>query len=175
MEHCKLIINDEVNIKFEGLPVDVRRKIASALKFQVPYAKYMPQYKLGRWDGTVAFFGIGGVGYLNHLPTIIEILANNNIEISEIEDNRNLVQLNFSEITSRFWADQNVRWPEGHPAENEEIMLRDHQVDVINAFLKNPQALQEVATGAGKCLTYDSTIMIDVENKDFYNFMINNI
>ena len=57
---CKLIIEDEVNIKLEGLDVDVRRKLASALKFEVPYAKYMPQYKLGRWDGKVAFFGIGG-------------------------------------------------------------------------------------------------------------------
>ena len=28
-----------------------------------PYARYMPQYKLGRWDGKVAFFGICGSGY----------------------------------------------------------------------------------------------------------------
>ena len=30
---CKLIIEDEVNIKIEGLDVDVRRKLANALKF----------------------------------------------------------------------------------------------------------------------------------------------
>ena len=51
MPTCKLIIEDEVNIKLEGLEVDVRRKLANALKFEVPYARYMPQYKLGRWDG----------------------------------------------------------------------------------------------------------------------------
>jgi len=56
MATCKLIIEDEVNIKIEGLEVDVRRKLANALKFEVPYARYMPQYKLGRWDGKVAFF-----------------------------------------------------------------------------------------------------------------------
>ena len=55
MATCKLIIEDEVNIKLEGLEVDVRRKVANALKFEVPYARYMPQYKLGRWDGKVAF------------------------------------------------------------------------------------------------------------------------
>ena len=67
MSTCRLIIQDEVNIKLEGLDVDTRRKIANKLKFEVPYAKYMPQYKLGRWDGKVAFFGIGGTGYVNHL------------------------------------------------------------------------------------------------------------
>ena len=61
MATCRLIIEDEVNIKLEGLEVDVRRKLSNALKFEVPYARYMPQYKLGRWDGKVAFFGIGGV------------------------------------------------------------------------------------------------------------------
>jgi len=43
MPTCKLIIQDEVNIKLEGLEVDIRRKLATALKFEVPYARYMPQ------------------------------------------------------------------------------------------------------------------------------------
>ena len=42
MSTCKLIIEDEVNIKIEGLDVDVRRKLSNALKFDVPYARYMP-------------------------------------------------------------------------------------------------------------------------------------
>ena len=40
MASCRLVIQDEVNIKLEGLEVDVRRKIANALKFEVPYARY---------------------------------------------------------------------------------------------------------------------------------------
>ena len=70
MASCKLIIEDEVNIKLEGVTVDVRRKLSNALKFEVPYARYMPQYKLGRWDGKVGFFGLGGSGYVNHLDVI---------------------------------------------------------------------------------------------------------
>ena len=35
MSRCKLIIEDEVNIKLEGLDVDVRRKVSNALKFEV--------------------------------------------------------------------------------------------------------------------------------------------
>ena len=153
MASCKLIIEDEVNIKLEGLDVDIRRKLANALKFEVPYAKHMPQYKLGRWDGKVAFFGIGGSGYVNHLDVVCDILQKNNVEIVAIEDNRHPIQLNFTPVTESYWADQDVRWPKGHPAAGELIMLRDYQVEAINNFLANPQSLQQIATGAGKTIT----------------------
>ena len=150
---CKLVIEDEVNIKLEGLEVDVRRKLASALKFEVPYARYMPQYKLGRWDGKVAFFGIGGTGYVNHLNVVQEVLAKNNVEIVDIEDRRHPIDLKFTHCNERYWADQGVCWPEGHPVEGEEIILRDYQVEAINNFIANPQSLQQIATGAGKTIT----------------------
>ena len=153
MGTCKLIIEDEVNIKFEGLDVDVRRKISNALKYEIPYAKHMPQYKLGRWDGKVAFFGIGGTGYINHLDIITDILDKNKVNISEIVDRRIPVQLSFDPVTENYWADQDVRWPKGHPAEGELIILRDYQVTAINNFLANPQSLQQIATGAGKTIT----------------------
>ena len=153
MATCKLIIEDEVNIKIEGLDVDIRRKLANALKFEVPYAKHMPQYKLGRWDGKVAFFGIGGSGYVNHLDVVCDILQKNNVEIVDIQDHRHPIQLNFTPVTERYWADQGVCWPEGHPVAGTEIILRDYQVEAINNFLANPQSLQQIATGAGKTIT----------------------
>ncbi len=153
MSSCRLIIEDEVNIKIEGLDVDVRRKLANALKFEVPYARYMPQYKLGRWDGKVAFFGIGGTGYVNHLDIITDVLQRNNVQIVDITDNRHPISLTFQPVTERYWADQGVCWPKGHPAEGEEIILRDYQVEAINNFLANPQSLQQIATGAGKTIT----------------------
>ena len=153
MKTCKLIIEDEVNIKIEGLDVDIRRKLANSLKFEVPYARYMPQYKLGRWDGKVAFFGLGGTGYVNHLNVVQEVLAKNNVEIVDIIDRRHPIDLQFNFVTDRYWADQGIRWPKGHPSEGEEIILRDYQVEAINNFLDNPQSLQQIATGAGKTIT----------------------
>ena len=173
MPTTKLIIQDEVNIKFEGLSVDIRRKLSNALKFELPYARHMPQYKLGRWDGSVTLFGIGGSGYLNHLDVLLPILEDNGVEITDIIDNRKPVQLNFSPIAEDFWGD--TRWPKGHRFEGEPIRLRDDQVEVINRFLENPQSLQEVSTGAGKTITtatlsklcepYGRTVVI-VPNKD---------
>jgi len=150
MTTCRIVIQDEVNIKLEGLPVEIRRKIANRLKFEVPYARYMPQYKLGRWDGKVNFFGIGGTGYVNHLDVIQQVLLENNVEIADIDDQRIPVDLKFDTIKEDFWGDKT--WPKGHPAEGELIRLRDYQVEVINNFLQNPQSLQEVATGAGKTI-----------------------
>ena len=153
MATCRLIIQDEVNIKIEGLEVDVRRQLANALKFEVPYAKHMPQYKLGRWDGKVAFFGISGTGYVNHLDVVQRVLQKNNVQISSIDDKRTPINLKFTHVTERYWADQGVCWPKDHPVEGTEIILRDYQVEAINNFLDNPQSLQQIATGAGKTIT----------------------
>ena len=152
MSNCKLIIKDEVNIKLDGLDVATRRKIVNELKFELPYARHMPAYKLGRWDGTKTFFGIGGTGYLAHLETIIPIVEQSGYDI-EVEDLRESQSLTFQPIGENYWADQGKTWPKGHPDAGKPIVLRDYQYDVVNKFLENPQSLQEVATGAGKTIT----------------------
>ena len=173
MVSCRIIIQDEVNVKVENLPVEYRRKIANKLKFAVPYARYLPKYKLGRWDGKINFFGIGGTGYVNHLDIIVNTLVDAGVEIAEIKDHRVKHDLTFKQITKNYWSHKT--WPKGHIAEGEKIILRDYQVEVVNNFLKNPQALQEVATGAGKtiitatlshlCEKYGRTLVI-VPNKN---------
>ena len=150
---CKLVIKDEVNIKVDGLPVEIRRKLVNAFKFEIPYAKYHPAYKLGRWDGQTTLFGMGGNGYINQLPKILEILENSGVHVDSIEDLRHPTNLSFTKVTESYWADQGKTWPVGHPNAGAPIMLRDYQVDTINNFLENPQSLQEVATGAGKTIT----------------------
>jgi len=141
-----------VNIKFEGLAIETRRKIANKLKFELPYARHMPAFKLGRWDGTITFFGIGGTGYLAHLDVALPIVQNDGYEI-EVIDQREKFDIKFDKIDENYWADKGKTWPEGHPAAGEPIVLRDYQYDVVNKFIENPQSLQEVATGAGKTIT----------------------
>ena len=169
---CKLIIRDEVNIKLEGLPAEVRRNIADRLKFEIPYARHLQQFKLGRWDGTTTFFGIGGNGYLNHLDVIIDELTKNNFEIVEIEDNRVSFDFDFPQITENYWADQGKVWPKGHPIAGQPIMLRDYQIDAINNYLRNPQSLAEISTGAGKCIFFDTELSLEFdETNDFFKFI----
>jgi superfamily II DNA or RNA helicase len=151
MYSCKLIIRDEVNIKIEGLPVEIRRKLANEFKYEVGYAKYHPAYRLGRWDGMVSLFGLGGNGYLSQLPRILQILENSNVSIEEIEDLRTPVKIQFPKISTDFWGDN--CWPPGHRFAGQPIRLREDQVEVVNTFLENPQCIQEIATGFGKTIT----------------------
>lgn len=152
MSVCKVIIKDEVNIQLEGLEIETRRKIANKLKFELPYARHMPAFKLGRWDGTKTFFSIGGTGYLAHLDIILPIVVNDGYEL-EVVDKRTLIDLTFEQIGEDYWSKLGKTWPEGHVMAGQLIVLRDYQYDVVNKFLENPQGLQEVPTGSGKTLT----------------------
>jgi len=171
----RLVIRDEVNIKFENLSLDARKKLANTFKYEDPTARYRPAYKLGRWDGKVSMFGLGGNGYLSQLEKCMEILYDMHIQIEDVEDLRNAGKISFDPITTHYWADQGKVWPEGHRFAGQPIVLRDDQVEVVNRFFENTQALQEVATGAGKTIMtatlshcaekYGRTIVI-VPNKD---------
>ena len=149
----KLVIRDEVNIKFENLSLEARKKLTNTFKYEDPTARHRPAYKLGRWDGKVSMFGLGGNGYLSQLEKCLEILTNMDIDIDELEDLRSTPRIEFTPVTETYWADQGKVWPKGHQQEGQPIMLRDYQVDAINTFLTNTQSLQEIATGAGKTIT----------------------
>ncbi len=150
MKQARLIVRDEVNVKIEGLELDARRKLVNTFKYDVPYARYLPAVRLGRWDGKVSYFQLGGSTYVNLLPEIIPILEDFNYDI-ELDDQREYqTTFEFEPVSENTYAD--IVWPKGHPAAGEPILLRDYQVTIINAFLANPQCLQEVATGAGKTI-----------------------
>jgi superfamily II DNA or RNA helicase len=148
MKTATIVIRDEVNIKIEGLELDARRSLVNAFKYDVPYARYLPAVRLGRWDGKVSYFQLGGSTYVNLLPEIIPILEKFNYDI-DLDDQRDYTTtFEFQQVTEDSYA--HIAWPKGHPAAGEPMKLRDYQVEIINNFLANPQCLQEVATGAGK-------------------------
>jgi superfamily II DNA or RNA helicase len=150
MKKCKLVIKDEVNVKFENLDLDMRKMLSKKFKYQVPYARHLPAVRLGRWDGCVAFFQLGGSTYLNLLTEILPMLDERGWDI-ELEDLRQAKpDFQFDQVTESSFS--HIKWPKGHPKAGDPIELRDYQVEIINSFLSNPQCLQEIATGAGKTL-----------------------
>ena len=150
MTKCKLIIRDEVNVKLEGLDLVTRKKLVDKFKYEIPGARYQPSVRLGRWDGKVAFFQLGGSTYINLLPEIIAFLDSEAYDV-EVEDLRDYTtNFEFTEFTETSFGDRT--WPVGHPNAGEPIRFRDYQVEIINNFLRNPQSVQEVATGAGKTI-----------------------
>jgi len=145
---AKLIIRDEVNVKIEGLELSDRRELANKYKYEIPGARYLPAVRLGRWDGKVGFFQLGGSTYINLLPDILSYLAEQgyNIEVDDTRDYK--TNFEFKQITEDSY--NHIAWPKGHPMAGRTMRLRDYQPEIINRFFENPQCVQEVATGAGK-------------------------
>jgi hypothetical protein len=150
LKQCTIQIRDEVNVKLEGLDLDVRKKLVNTFKYENPAARYLPAVRLGRWDGKIAYFQLGGSTYTNLLPEIIPILEQYNYDI-ELDDQREYsTTFEFALMQEDTFSD--TLWPKGHPQEGQPIVLRDYQVEIINNYLQNPQCIQEVATGAGKTI-----------------------
>ena len=150
MKTATIVIKDEVNIKIEGLELDARKKLVNTFKYEIPGARYNPSVRLGRWDGKVAYFQLGGSTYTNLLPEIIPILEKYNYDI-QLDDQRDYsTNFTFEQVNENSFS--HINWPDNHPMAGQPITLRDYQVEIINNFLKNPQSIQEIATGAGKTI-----------------------
>jgi len=149
MNTCTLKILDQVNVKFDGLDPIIRRKITEKLSFFCPYARHVPSFKMGRWDGKVNFATIGGGTYVNLLEYVLPIVLEHGYEI-ELDDRRPQLNFSFPEVSETMLSHK--LWPEGHRFAGEPIVLRDYQVEAIRRYLDNLQSIQSISTGAGKTL-----------------------
>ena len=150
MKQCKIIVKDEVNVKIEGLELAERKALMKMFEYEVPGARYLPAVRLGRWNGKVSYFSLAGSTYINLLEEILPVLDRAGYDI-ELDDTRDYTTtFEFAEVSEATFAHKN--WPNGHPKEGTPVELRDYQISIVNNFLKNPQSLQEIATGAGKTL-----------------------
>ena len=147
---AKLLIKDEVNVKIEGLELGTRTALVKKYKYEIPGARYQPSVRLGRWDGKVPFFNLGGTTYINLLSEIIPYLDEQGYDIEVVDTREYQTTFEFNKIKEDSYSHKT--WPKGHPKAGEPIIFRDYQPEIINRFLENPQCVQEVATGAGKTI-----------------------
>ena len=150
MKTATLVVKDEVNVKIEGLDLEARKRLSNKFKYEVPYARYLPAVRLGRWDGKVSYFQLGGSTFINLLPDIIPILEEMRYDINLTDHREYETDFKLEPVSAETFSDK--KWPKGHVVAGEPVVLRDYQVEIINNFIGNTQSLQEVATGAGKTL-----------------------
>lgn len=149
MKNCVIELRDEVNCKILNLDLEDRKALVKEFEFLLPHARFTPAFKLGRWNGKVSFFNLGGTTYINILDKIVPILVDRNYNVS-IKDLR--VERNYSlDYVDENFFDGYV-WPDWHDAAGEPIMLRDYQVECVNKFVDDHASMQEICTGAGKTL-----------------------
>lgn len=146
---AKIIIEDEVNISIKNVDLPVKRAMIKTVEFFLPQARYSPAYRMGRWNGMTAFMTMGGRSYLNCLDRLLPVLQSHGYEI-DIDDQRAYHKFDFAHIKEDHLS--NINWPFGHRFAGQPIMLRDYQVDAINACLDNPQGVNVLPTSAGKTI-----------------------
>lgn len=146
---CRLILQDEVNCKFEGLDPSIRNKMISEVSYVLPYARYTPAGRMGRWDGKVNFMNMGGSTYYHMLDKLLPILDKHNVMI-DVVDERITYDFDFDPIDENLF--DYVEFPVGHHMEGKKIILREHQVNAVNACLKNQHGLLLASTSSGKTL-----------------------
>ena len=84
MKQVKLEIKDEVNVKIHGLELTERKALVKMFEYDVPGARYLPAVRLGRWNGKVSFFSLGGASYVNLLPEILPFIDSRGYDIINI-------------------------------------------------------------------------------------------
>jgi superfamily II DNA or RNA helicase len=125
---------------------DIAREISDTYTFEVPGAKFMPAYKMGRFDGKIRIFNLGARTLPYGLVTELKSFAgsrNYSIEI-DIPEHTD-VGLTYKDI-------QDFAGTLGIEKRIPPIEVRDYQINGAYQALKNKRAILHAATGAGKSL-----------------------
>ena len=92
---------NEVYLELE-VDEDVSRELSDYFTFEVPGAKFMPQYRNRMWDGKIRLFSPrNGRIYVGLLPYIKEYCTKKSIEYiieKGVEDDRNVIRENVREF-----------------------------------------------------------------------------
>jgi len=107
MKECKLIIRDEVNVKLEGLELAERKTSMKKFEYEITGARYLPAVRLGRWNGKMSYFALGGSTYINLLPEILPLLDQAGYDI-QLDDTRDYqTTFEFAEVSEETFKHKN--------------------------------------------------------------------
>ena len=136
---------NEVYLELE-VDEDVSRELCDYFTFEVPGAKFMPQYRNRMWDGKIRLFSPRNNRiYVGLLPYIKEYCSKKSIEyIMEkgVENDRNVIR-----ESVRDFAESLRPKSRGKP-----IQFRDYQIDAIWHAIQSDRCLLLSPTASGKSL-----------------------
>ena len=136
---------NEVYLELE-VDEDVSRELSDYFTFEVPGAKFMPQFRNRMWDGKIRLFSPhNGRIYVGLLPYIKEYCSKKSIEyIMEegVENDRNVIRESVREFAESLRPKSR-----GKP-----IQFRDYQIDAIWHAIQSNRCLLLSPTASGKSL-----------------------
>ena len=136
---------NEVYLELE-VNEDVSRELSDYFTFEVPGAKFMPQYRNRMWDGKIRLFSPrNGRIYVGLLPYVKEYCSKKSIEYiieKGVENDRNVLR-----ESVRDFAESLRPKSRGKP-----IQFRDYQIDAIWHAIQSNRCLLLSPTASGKSL-----------------------
>jgi superfamily II DNA or RNA helicase len=136
-------INDEVNCVVMGLSNDHKKYFWEKYGIHVPGYHFSPKYQMKQWDGKIRFFTKTGQTYMYLLDDIIPRIIGLGYKV-KVSDLRKANPIFPDPIDENFFSDI-IDEKTGLP-----WVMRDYQVDMVNALLENGSGIGIAGTGAGK-------------------------
>ena len=138
----------KVNEVYLTIEVDdsLERELSDYFTFEVPGAKFMPQFRNRIWDGKIRLFSPqNGRIYVGLLPYIKEFCLKNSIEyIMEegVENDRNIARSSVRDFALSLQP----------KSRGKSIEIRDYQLDAIHHAISTNRSLLLSPTASGKSL-----------------------
>jgi len=136
---------NEVYLELE-VDEDVSRELSDYFTFEVPGAKFMPQYRNRMWDGKIRLFSPrNGRIYVGLLPYIKEYCTKKSIEYiieKGVENDRNVIRESVRDFAESLRP----------KSRGKSIQFRDYQIDAIWYAIQSNRCLLLSPTASGKSL-----------------------
>ena len=151
---CKMRISkkNEVYLVLDDLDPSTKQELTEFFTFEVPGAKFMPQFKNRMWDGKIRLFSPAtGQIYVGLLSYIKNYCSRNGIDYTledEVEDERNVER----SVVSGFVKSLKPK------SKGKSLRVRDYQIDAVHHAVSRHRALLLSPTASGKSLIIYSLV-----------------
>ena len=151
---CKMRISkkNEVYLVLDDLDPSTKQELTEFFTFEVPGAKFMPQFKNRMWDGKIRLFSPAtGQIYVGLLSYIKNYCSRNGIDYTlsdEVEDERNVERT----VVSGFVKSLKPK------SGGKSLKVRDYQIDAVHHAVSRHRALLLSPTASGKSLIIYSLV-----------------
>lgn len=163
---CTIRILDEVNCAIIGLHPDHVGYFYEEYGRFAPNYFFNPRYKFGPWDGKIRYFQKTGKTYVYLLDEIIPRIVGLGYKI-KLDDQRKGIQVMPKLLTEDYFSTKGVVDNNGKP-----WIMRDYQVDLVNALISEGYGVGIAGTGAGKTSVCAALALAYEEKANFRSIII---
>jgi superfamily II DNA or RNA helicase len=148
---CTITIHNELTATVKINDPQLMSFFYNKFSLHPPGYMFSPKYKLRKWDGYIHFFSKQGKTYLYIAKLIYKYLKKRDYQIEVIDNREPRKPLPSIEVDKHIFASTKNE-------HGESFVLRDYQVEAVNAALKQRNGIIIAGTGAGKTIISASMI-----------------